>query len=170
MAFQAVGRRELYEDLVRDFSRPVFDYIWRMVDDRATAEDLTQDVFVKALVGLGGLADTARARSWVFAIAANVVRDHWRRRRLVRWVSLEKLRGHRGADHRGLSDTTVVVQSALAKLAPEDREVIVLIGSCGCRAAEAAEVLGVTTAAVQKRWQRAQRRLLELVGGEGGAR
>jgi len=167
---QMAGYRELYESLVRDFSRPVFDYIWHMIDDRATAEDLTQDVFVRALVGIGGLVDPARARSWVFAIATNIVRDHWRRRRLVRFVPLERLRGRASGDHRGLSDTTIMVQSALARLAREDREVMVLVGYCGCRAVDAAEVLGITPPAVQKRWQRAQLRFLELVAGEGGTR
>lgn len=160
-ALDAENRR-LYADLVRDYSRPVFDYMWRMVDDRALAEDLSQDVFVTALTHIGELRYPDRARSWLFAIAANRLRHHFRRARLIHWLPIEA--AHKtNADHRGLSATTIAVQGALRQLTAEDREILVLCGYCGFKAAEAAESLGISTDALAKRWQRARRRFSEIM-------
>ncbi len=162
-AIEADDRR-LYEELVRDYSRPVFDYLWHMTGDRALAEDLAQDVFESALVHIGGLLYPDRARSWLFAIAANRLRDHWRRKRLIRWLPIESVHAAPN-DQRGLSADTIDVQTALDQLKAEDRAVLVLCGIGGFTVAEAAESLGITKEALAKRWQRASRRFNEAMEG-----
>lgn len=159
----AQHHRDAYELLVRDLSAPVLDYICRMVGDRQTAEDLTQDVFAAAFVHLHQLRDAASSRSWIFAIAANHVRNYWRRRRIVQWLPLDAARDVPGDDQPGAAGLDV--WRALMKLGREDREILVLVGACGFKAHEAAEVLGISLPAAQKRWQRASTRFAAVAGG-----
>ena len=67
---------EIYEAY---FSR-VFRYIFTRIGNRAEAEDLAGDVFLKALQAIGSYKPTAPFSAWLFRIAPNLVVDHLRRR------------------------------------------------------------------------------------------
>lgn len=61
------------------FRRPLMSYFLRRVRDHAEAEDLTQHVFLRLLAGRGGLGEIDHAESFVFTVAANLLRDRSRR-------------------------------------------------------------------------------------------
>ena len=56
----------------------IFRYFWRMTRRRDVAEDLTQDVFVRAVRGLGNYEPRNRDRAWLFEIARRLLLDHQR--------------------------------------------------------------------------------------------
>jgi RNA polymerase sigma-70 factor (ECF subfamily) len=74
-----------FEELYRQFFRPVYAFIAYRVNDRAQAEDVTSQVFEKAWRAFPGY-DPARASAgtWIFTIARNCVTDHYRRRQARR--------------------------------------------------------------------------------------
>jgi len=74
------GDEAAYRELLRRYERPVFALLYRMVRDRALAEDLAQDTFVKILNGLRSYRPEFKFSSWVFKIANNAAIDHLRRR------------------------------------------------------------------------------------------
>ena len=76
------GREDAFRELVRRYERPVFSLIFRMVRDSATAEDLSQDAFVKVLNHIDKYRPEFKLSSWLFKIANNVAIDHLRRRQL----------------------------------------------------------------------------------------
>ena len=76
------GREAAFRELVRRYERPVFSLLYRMVRDRALAEDLAQETFVKVLNGLAGYRAEFKFSSWIFKIANNAAIDHLRRREL----------------------------------------------------------------------------------------
>ena len=57
----------------------VFRFLRRMTDSVSLAEDLTQEVFLRVVRGLGAYEDRSRERAWVFRIARNVLVDDRRR-------------------------------------------------------------------------------------------
>jgi RNA polymerase sigma-70 factor, ECF subfamily len=67
---------------VRRYERPLFSLLYRMVRDRALAEDLAQETFVKVLNGIRSYRPEFRFSSWIFKIANNAAIDHLRRRNL----------------------------------------------------------------------------------------
>jgi RNA polymerase sigma-70 factor (ECF subfamily) len=69
-----------FAPLVRSHSRRVFGLLYRMVGNAGDAQDLTQDVFLKAWVHREQLRDPARAISWLLRIAANAAIDFQRAR------------------------------------------------------------------------------------------
>lgn len=66
-----------------DWFRRIYFYVKRYVDDHQTAEDLTQDVFLGALRGIGGFDPAYTLEQFLFGIAKNRVIDHYRRRKQV---------------------------------------------------------------------------------------
>ena len=76
------GDEDAFRELLRRYERPVFALLYRMVRDRAQAEDLAQETFVKILNGIRSYRPEFKFSSWVFKIANNVAIDHLRRRGL----------------------------------------------------------------------------------------
>ena len=76
------GDEDAFRELLRRYERPVFALLYRMVRDRAQAEDLAQETFVKILNGIRSYRPEFKFSSWVFKIANNAAIDHLRRRGL----------------------------------------------------------------------------------------
>ena len=76
------GHEPAFRELVRRYERPVFSLIYRMVRDRALAEDLAQETFIKVLNGIRSYRPEYKFSSWIFKIANNAAIDHLRRRDL----------------------------------------------------------------------------------------
>lgn len=74
------GREAGARELVRRFERPVFSFVVRLVGDRALAEDLAQETFVRAFTHLDSYRTELKFSSWLFRIAHNAAIDHLRRR------------------------------------------------------------------------------------------
>jgi RNA polymerase sigma-70 factor (ECF subfamily) len=77
---------ELKRQLDARFRRPLMSFFSRRVRNRAEAEDLTQEVFVR-LLGSASVGDVVHADAFVFKIAANLLRD--RGRKAARWRFME---------------------------------------------------------------------------------
>ena len=76
------GGRDAFGQLVELYHEEIFRMIYYRTRSRMDAEDLAQDVFVKAYRNLPGLKDTSRFRTWLYSIAVNRVRDFFRWRKL----------------------------------------------------------------------------------------
>jgi RNA polymerase sigma-70 factor (ECF subfamily) len=76
------GHEAAFRELVRRYERPLFSLIYRMVRDRALAEDLAQETFIKVLNGIKSYRPEFKFSSWIFKIANNVAIDHLRRKSL----------------------------------------------------------------------------------------
>ena len=74
------GDERAFAIIVRAYETPVFNYVLRLVGDRALAEDLTQETFLKALRGLGGYRPELPFRAWLYRIATNSAISALRRR------------------------------------------------------------------------------------------
>lgn len=74
------GEGEAFRLIFERYSRPIISFIYDMVGERALAEDLTQETFVRAFKSLSTLRDEARLSTWLFGIAKNVARESLRSR------------------------------------------------------------------------------------------
>ncbi len=82
VALAQQGKEAAYRELLARYERPVFSLIFRMVRDRETAEDLSQETFIKVLNNIHRYSPDFKFSSWLFKIANNLTIDHLRRRRL----------------------------------------------------------------------------------------
>ena len=153
-----------------EHGRTIYSFLRFQVDSADTADDLTAEVFLRA-VRSADRFDPARgeARSWLFRIAQNVLRDHGRRERRRRQVSLSDYRDLRSdapsPEERVLWQEEVGrLLAALDELSEGDRRLVSLRYGSGLSSAEAAEVLGIREAAVRTRLWRALGRLRKVLG------
>jgi RNA polymerase sigma-70 factor (ECF subfamily) len=145
--------------------RAVYGYLRFHLTSADEAEDLTADVFLRA-VRAEDRFDPARAsaRTWLLRIARNALLDHVRRERRRRQVPLGALRDlHSDApspEERLLWEEEVGrLLAAVARLGARDREIIGLRYGSGLETREVAEILGVAEPAARTRLWRALTRL-----------
>lgn len=155
-----------------DFARVYDEHVWHIygffayrVGDRDAAEDLTQATFERALRAWSRF-DPRRGteRTWLFAIARNLLIDHHRRRRSQ--PSEPLLEG----DLAGLIEPEegavgLELEQALAQLPVRNREVLALRYGGDLTGPEIAALLGLTLANVQQITSRSLRKLREVLEG-----
>jgi RNA polymerase sigma-70 factor, ECF subfamily len=146
--------------------------VWRLcaaLGDRQSADDLTQETYLRAFGSLHRFEGRSSLRTWLLSIARRVCADAVRSRRrrrltLVREdAELEALTAGDGADRVGEG---AAVTDLLARLAPDRREAFVLTQLLGLPYAEAAEVAGCPVGTIRSRVARARTDLVEALGDE----
>lgn len=144
-------------------------FAYRLALCPATADDIAQDTFVHAARSLGAFRRDASFKNWLYAIAANLARDHHRHRtRSARLdQQLADLAPDAAAEARDFAATDqahAAVRDALARLDPGQREAVALVYFENLSHAEAARVLGCAESTVSWRVFRAKHRLKKLLG------
>jgi RNA polymerase sigma-70 factor (ECF subfamily) len=173
------GSDEAFRDLVRHYQRPVFSLIVRMVRDPSDAEDLAQEVFVKAYRALGSYDLERKFSSWLFKIAHNASIDRLRKKQLptvpletpddeaepLAFVADRRIETPEAAVERG--ELAQAFETALKRLRPEYREVMLLRFQQGMAYEEIAEVAGLPLGTVKTHIYRARKAMardLERLG------
>ena len=142
-----------------------------MVRDRALAEDLAQETFVKAFRSLASYDRQRKLSSWLFTIAHNTTIDHLRRKRLAT-VPLEVEGDEVSPVDRAAApdaespervalraDLLRAFEAALTELRPDHAEVLVLRFQEGMAYDEIAEVMGLPLGTVKTHLHRARKAL-----------
>jgi len=176
--FQA-GDARAFEILVRRHRTTLWNFLLRLVGDRARAEDLLQDTFLRAVKASAEWEARAKVTTWLFAIARNLATDEARRAVHRRAEPLEGRDDAPGPIDRAASDDPPPdaaaegallrprLEAALAALPAEQREVFLLREQGGLGFREIAEVTGVPENTVKSRMRYALeglRRTLATLG------
>lgn len=153
----------------------VYGYLRRLVGDEHLAEDLTQDVFLQAHRALPSYDPTRDPRPWLFTIATNKLRDHWRSRAahaasavtsldhedLVERVGAAPAEGAEPAD---ADDLAARVRAAIDALPGGLRATVLLRVYEGLSFEDIGRILERNEAAARKRYSRALAALRETLG------
>ena len=183
VALAQKGRESAFRELIRRYERPVFSLIFRMVRDRETAEDLSQDTFIKVLNHIDRYRPEFKLSSWLFKIANNVAIDHLRKRQ-IETISIDGSPHARTAAEVEATSFDVVarqesaleelesrelgsaIERAIAGLRPEYRACIMLRHVEGRSYEEIAATLDLPLGTVKTYIHRARRELREALGEE----
>jgi RNA polymerase sigma-70 factor (ECF subfamily) len=168
-------------EVLAAYRESVWGFVLRRVGDRSLADDLTQEAFLRAERSIGTYRSEASLRSWTFAIALNVVRDHFRGLQrtpdppsLV--AAAEQASPGEGAEGALLeSEMAACVDGYVSRLPRLQHDVMALHDMAGLTHAEIATALGVSVSnsrVLLHRGRAALRRVLEencllSFGGEG---
>ncbi len=165
VALAAAGDRRAFERLYRTHADRIYSVCVRMLQDRTRAEELTQDVFVRAWSKLGQFRGESAFGTWLHRMAVNVVlndRKAERRRR-------DRFEGVDDADLPGSDDggmrpgLAVDLEAAIALLPPGARRVFVLHDVEGYTHEEIGRLLGVTSGGTKAQLHRARKLLREAL-------
>jgi RNA polymerase sigma-70 factor (ECF subfamily) len=147
-------------------ARPLWAYLARVSGDPALADDLMQESFVRYLCAALPAALAAEgevaARRYLFRIATNLLRDHWRR---PPTASIEDLPEEFFAAtvSTAQSDSQALLGPALAQMRPRDRQLLWLAHAEGYSHREIAEVTGLGSASIRLLLFRARRKIARLL-------
>ena len=169
------GHDTALNDLMERHATPVFHFLCRMVGNEDDANDLAQETFVRVFKSAARFRLEQRFSPWLFTIAANLARNHFRWRARHPNVSLDaenpetkqSLGETLPVDGRAPNEEALAVeraravQVAVGKLPGELREAIVLCEWDDRSTAEAATILETTPKAVESRLYRARQVLRE---------
>ncbi len=160
----ARGDAGAFDALLGRHETAVFHYLMRLTADRALAEDLAQECWLRVWRARHSYQPTASFRTWLFTVARRLVLDHAKAPRLPVGPLTEGMRGAlpgasgpcesalAGALERAIAD-------ALARLPPEQQEAVVLRDMEGLSYADIARITGCPVGTVKSRINAGRARL-----------
>ena len=152
------GDADAFESVYRQSVDRIYALCLRMSSDPAAAEELTQDVFVRAWQKLGSFRGESRFTTWLHRLAVNLVLQDRRTkgRRGAREESVADLERYSSHARRAMPGTRVDLERAIASLPPKAKNVLVLRDIQGYKYDEIAEITGVSLGTVKAQIHRAR--------------
>ena len=157
------------QEWYQSYGQLVYGYLRFHLPSPELAEDLTAEVFLRALKAFRRFdAGAGTPRAWLFRIAQNALRDHRRqvaRRPMVSISAMWDLQCTAPSPEERLlwEEEVAALLAAVTKLSAADREIISLCYGSGLPVAEASEVLGISSTAARTRLWRALGRLRKIL-------
>ena len=172
------GSLDAFGRLVVRYQSDIHGYVLRIIRDATAAYDVTQEVFLRAHRSLGTLAEPAKFRAWLYAIAVNTCRNWLKqfRREQSRVVSVDSVADETGEwtlpDPSRLASPRTAEElrelgerlcEAIESLPQPYREVAVLRFQQELTAGEISQTLGLSLAATESRLRRAKEKLRAIL-------
>lgn len=148
------GDREALAALWDEITPKLFGYLLNMIQDRAAAEDILQNTWLKAMRALPRYKHRgARIHAWLFAIARNECREHWRRPHSS--IPLDEKQHDTPSDAYSTVQEKLLIEQILSSLSEDDREILRLRYIADLSAHGIAQVLNINLVTVRVRIFRA---------------
>ncbi|MDP6776875.1 MAG: sigma-70 family RNA polymerase sigma factor [Candidatus Latescibacteria bacterium] len=170
------GDRDAFGRLVWNHHVQIHNMVYALVGDRDDADDLAQEVFVKAYRSLPRFRGRSKFHTWLYRIGVNCALDHVRSRNRRRTLTLDCDRSHEsappdpGSSSPESSDSRVmrkelqaILERALATLPPDHRVAVVLRDIDGLHYDEIAYATNCSIGTVKSRLFRARARLRKVL-------
>jgi RNA polymerase sigma factor (sigma-70 family) len=163
------GDTQAYAVLVNRYQNYVFTLALRIIKSREDAEEVAQDVFIKAYKYLADFKGTAKFSTWLYTIVNNTSISFLRKKKQdIHSLDNEKVLETAEAIDSGMRADTVeqksrqaMVNEAIGLLSPDDARIITLFYKAEQSLEETAEILGIEINAAKVRLHRARARLKE---------
>jgi len=163
------GEQNAYAELVNRYQAYVFTLVLRMIKSREDAEEVAQDVFVKAYRSLADFRGESKFSTWLYTIANTTSITFLRKKKLdVHSLDNEKIFEVADSKDSGFRANLVeqksrvnMVNEAIAMLSPDDAEIITLFYKAEQNLEEISRILRLETNTVKVRLHRARTRLKE---------
>jgi len=163
------GEQNAYAELVNRYQAYVFTLVLRMIKSREDAEEVAQDVFIKAYRSLADFRGESKFSTWLYTIANTTSITFLRKKKLdVHSLDNEKVFEVADSKDSGLRANLVeqksrvtMVNEAIAMLSPDDAEIITLFYKAEQNLEEISRILRLETNTAKVRLHRARTRLKE---------
>jgi len=170
------GNGEAFGQLVERYKTKVFSLAYGLTRDRVEADDLAQEIFIKAYFVLPKFKFRSEFGTWLYRVAINHIRDYLRRSKHRRHdVPLEKIpeirmaaNNHTPEEEREDMKRRLLVRKALDRLPEKYRVILMLRDIQGLPYEEISRILRLSPGTVDSRLFRARKRLMALVRKGGG--
>ena len=151
-----------WDELVEDYYDSIYRFCYQLSGNAADAEEITQDVFLKAFQRIHELNDATKVRGWLYSIARNACYDQFRWvKRVLQFKSSTEARAEVMMPQEGRLSQALLTH--LQQLPRGQREVFVLRHWHEHSTRETAELLGVHEGSVKRQLKRAVDSLKEAL-------
>ncbi len=168
------GNVEAFEELVKRYKDPLFNYVSRMLKDRVYAEDIVQETFVRVYKNRDRYRQIAKFSTWIYTIAINLTKTEIRRQNLRRFFSLSgssdngktlELPDNKVNLEKSAEDTIMGerIKDAIDNLPKTFREVIILRDIQELSYEEISKIVGVPLGTIKSRVNRGRTRLQKML-------
>jgi RNA polymerase sigma-70 factor (ECF subfamily) len=164
------GDERAFAVIMRTYEKPIYNYIFRTVGDRALAEDLTQEVFVRVFNALPKFSLRCKFTTWLFQVTKNRVLDELRarERRPQTVLSIEDAPHLEVVDAPAERQETIdALWRAVGELNPDLKMALLLRDISGMPYNEIADTLEITLATVKWRIFKAREEVQLALAREG---
>lgn len=161
------GNLQAQDALIRLYQGRLAAFIYAMTGKSSLVEDLVQAIFIKMIMKLSSLREIERFEPWLFRLARNAYMDHYRHERIRNFfIPVNDDHYEVAAPQPKPPAQLEELAQALQKLAPAQRELLVLLQENDWSYEELAEMTGGTVSSVKSRLFRARTELKRLLHHE----
>ncbi|MGH9665092.1 MAG: sigma-70 family RNA polymerase sigma factor [Bryobacteraceae bacterium] len=174
------GHEGAYETLVLRYQQPVYNLVYRLMEDPSDTSDIVQEVFLKVFRNIGSFRGQSSLKTWLYRIAVNEAHNHrrWFNRHRRQETAIDDDERDTRSYQETLHDpgrspfdlalnreTQVLIEDALAQLNPNFRAAVVLRDIEDLSYEEIAEVLQLSIGTVKSRILRGREALRKQLLG-----
>ena len=166
-----------FENIFTSYEKPLYNFVLRMVKDAQTAEDLTQDIFIKIHQNLEGFRGSASISTWVYKIATNTYLDYirsssYKKNTLSDYIDESENEKWENRNYEKVmaideqaikSEMNTCIQRFLDDLPEDYRSVIVLHDLQDLKNREVADILNCSLETVKIRLHRARKKFRSVL-------
>lgn len=139
----------IVEQIYEQYKKPVYNYFYRSTYISHTAEELTQDTFLKAFKYINTFRGDSSIKTWIFKIARNTYLNHIRKTGGIKEEDIADLDIASLNDRFSESDEKMLINKILHKLSEEERSIILLRDLNGFSYSEISGIMGYTEGQVK---------------------
>ncbi|MDP3956877.1 MAG: RNA polymerase sigma factor [bacterium] len=174
------GDDKAFEQLLKSYLSAVYNFIFQMTRERAVAEDLTQETFIKAWRHLARFDQKKSFKTWLFTIAKNTTYDFFKKKKTLPFSYFEDEEGKNRLDTvsegtplpdeiLAAAETSKELDQALRKIPEPYRELLLLAYREDFSLQEIAEILATPYNTIKSRHQRALKILKQTILSENAS-
>jgi RNA polymerase sigma-70 factor, ECF subfamily len=162
------GRLDAFEKIVSFYERGVFSYIYSSVSHVQDAEDLTQETFIRLYKNLNSIDTDKNFKAWLYKIGMNVMYDWFRKKNRRQELFLIDDETHQfetidEKDPYWLVENAQQLESALSKLKPTQKQILLLFYYQGFSYEEIVAILSIPLNTVKTNLRRAKQALGDIL-------
>jgi RNA polymerase sigma factor (sigma-70 family) len=167
MIMEAVKNGDLQQAslLFERYNKRIYNFLARMTMDRAVAEDLTQNVFLRIIKYRNSYRQGLRFQSWIYQVARNIFSDHYQmhKNRFSDFVNVEKVSDQipEEGDNEMQEEQEQLLARSMALLNEEQRELLILTRFQHMKYEDVAVIMDTTVANIKVKVHRAIAKLRE---------
>ncbi len=172
------GDKDVFTEIVNRYLKMIYNFIYRFVGNQKTAEDITQEVFLKVWKNIKKYNLEKSFKTWIFTVAKNTAIDFLRKRKDIPMSSFDNENGGniiedsltdeelRADEIYIMAENKKLIENVLTKLTAIQKEIMIMKYVSGLSLFEVAEILQMSKDTVKSHHRRALLRMKKLLEGE----
>lgn len=144
-------------EFVKKYYPLIYQYCFLHIHDRDCAEDMAQETFVRFFEAVMNRTDIAKAKSYLYRVAGNTVKNYYRKKKELLLEKLPDTEENNAAD----IEVRLDIERAVARLPDEIREITILFFFQGLKQKDISDLLGIKLSLVKYRVSKAKELLSE---------